>query len=292
MARARDILGRVFARLGRDNVTGLSAMVAYNLAISLVPFSLLALWIAGQLVQSPEFESAIRRDLMAIFPGPADSTLDAFLTRVQRGAAGAGLLALLFSIWTGMSFWGAIDTCFERIYSLPSRGWLKQKRFAFLMLWLFMLFIAATIAVPAAQSALAGVRRDLPFGLADVPGLTLATSLAIGVALLFLTLWAIYALGPNGRLPWRAVFPGAVLATAVIALLDLVYPYYLTNASSVWRFGTTFVFLVIVLAWFYAVSLVILLGAEINAALLRREPDRAGGRPAAPEPGEAQATDP
>ena len=281
MSRLREIFGRGLSRLGRDDVTGLSAMVAYNLAISLVPFSVLALWVAERLVGSSEFERAIRRDVKSIFPGPADSTLDSLLDRVQTGAAGVGLLALLLSIWTGMSFWGSIDTSFSRIYSLPPRGWLRQKRFSFGMLWLFMLFIASTVAVPTAQSAIAGVRRDLPFGLANAPGLALATSLAIGLTLLFLTLWAIYALGPHGRLPWRAVLPGAAFSTVVIAILDLVYPYYLTNVSSVWRFGTTFVFLAIVLAWFFAVSFVILIGAEINAALLRRDRSRGsapGGR--------------
>jgi YihY family inner membrane protein len=173
-----------------------------------------------------------------------------------------------------MSFWGAIDTAFDRIYELPARGWLKQKRFSFLMLWLVVLFMGATITVPIVQSAIAGVRADLPFGLDGVPGATLVFSLAIGLALLFLTLLAIYSLGPNRRLPWREVWPGAAFATTLIALMDYIYPYYLTNVSSVWRFGTTAVFLVIVLAWFYLIALVILLGAEVNAWRLQRRRSR------------------
>ena len=268
--RAKAIVAAIFTRLGADNVTGLSAMVAYNLAISVVPFAVLALWIAGRLVGSHAFEDAIARDLSAIFPGPADTTLSTLLVKIREGAASIGLIALVASIWTGMSFWGAIDTAFGVIYDLPKRGWVGQKRFAFLMLWLVIIFVAATVSVPIVQSALASVRADLPFGLDTVPGVTLATSLGIGLALLFLSLWAIYVLGPNGRLRWRAVWPGALFATAVIFVLDYIYPYYLTHASSVWKFGTTAVFLVIVLVWFYAVSLVILIGAEINAWLLAR----------------------
>jgi len=270
IARTR-LLGRsAFARIGEHDITGMAAMVAYNLAISVVPFAILALWVAGWLVDSKEFEQAVIRDLGAIFPGPGDATLSTLLSRIQSGAAGTGVLALIFSIWTGMSFWGSIDTSFNRIYGLPSRGWVGQKRFSFAMLWLFIVFIAATVAVPIAQSAIAGVSSQLPFGLDHLAGATLATSLAIGALLLFISLWAIFALGPNGRLPWKAVLPGSLFATAVIFLLDAIYPYYLTSVSNVWRFGTTVVFVVIALAWFYAVALVILLAAELNAALMRR----------------------
>ena len=285
-ARTWAGLKAVFARLGKDNVTGLAAMVAYNLAISVIPLAVLALWVAGRVAGSTEFEEAISRDLGAIFPGPADNTLRSLLGRIRTGAPGLGVAAIVFSIWTGMSFWGAIDTAFDRIYELPSRGWIKQKRFSFLMLWLVVLFMAATIAVPIAQSAIAGVRRDLPFGLDTVPGAALVFSLAIGVALLFLTLLAIYSLGPNRRLPWREVWPGALFATVIIAGTDYIYPYYLTNVSSVWRFGTTAVFLVIVLAWFYLVALVILLGAELNAWRLTRRRARRAALGESPESGD------
>lgn len=277
MNSIRRLVGPVFDRIGRDNVTGLAAMVAYNLVISIVPFAILALWVGGQVIEAHSYDDAVARSLRAIFPGPTDSTLQSLLDGIKRGTPGVGTLALLGSIWTGMSFWGAIDTAFGRIYSLPQRGWLAQKRFAFLMLWLVIVFIAAVVAVPVVQTAIAAVRRDLPFGLDQLPGLALATSLAVGLALLFLSLWAIYALGPNGRLPWRSVWPGALAATTVIGVLDIVYPYYLTHGSMVWRYGTTAVFLVIVLLWFYAVSLVLLLGAELNAWRHRRTGPATGG---------------
>ena len=246
-------------------------MVAYNLAISIVPFAIFALWLAARIAGSAEFEEAITRDLAAIFPGPTDQTLNSLLARVRSGSAEIGIAALLISIWTGMSFWGSIDTAFGRMYRLPKRGWVSQKKFSFAMLWLVVLFMAATVGVPVAQSALSGVRENLPFGLADVPGATLVTSLGVGLVLLFLTLWAIYALGPNGRLPWRAVWPGALFSTFAIAITDAIFPWYLNNVNAVWHLGTTLVFLVIVLGWFYFIALIILLGAELNAWRLERQ---------------------
>ena len=267
----RSLAARAFARIGRDDITGMSAMVAYNLAISFVPLAVLALWVADWVVGSKEFEQAVIRDLTAIFPGEDNATLTTLFDRLKSAAPETGAIALVLSIWTGMSFWGSIDTSFRRIYDLPSRGWVGQKRFSLAMIWLVVLFMGTTVAVPAAQSSLAAVRSNLPFGLADVPGLTLATSLAVGILLLFLTLWAIFAFGPNSHLSVKAVLPGALVATVAIVVLDVVYPYYLTHVSAFWRFGTTVVLLVITLAWFYALAFVILLAAELNAWLMRRQ---------------------
>ena len=75
----------------------------------------------------------------------------------------------------------------------------------------------------------------------------------------------IYWVVPNRPVPWRAIWPGAVFATLAIGAIDYVFPLYLTN-SPVWKVRTTLVFVVILLIWFYALAITILLGAEINAA--------------------------
>jgi len=267
------------------NVTGLSAMLAYNLLISVFPLAVLGLFIAGQVFDSAELERAVLRDLRELFPGPADPTLEALLRQIRRGSAELGVIALAASVWTGMSVWGALDTAFGAIYHrLQSRSWLAQKRFALGMLAVVFVFVVATIAVPTLQGALLATAKDLPFGLDRYRGTTLAVSLVISVALLFGTLALIFRLGPNEKVPWRGIWPGALAATLAITLVDYVFPYYLTHISSISRFGTTLVFILIVLVWFYVVAFLILLGGVINALRLHRppSPDRASDPPARP----------
>jgi uncharacterized BrkB/YihY/UPF0761 family membrane protein len=47
---ARDFYWKAY----KDNITGLSAMVAYNLLLSVFPLALLALFIAGKVLGSQE----------------------------------------------------------------------------------------------------------------------------------------------------------------------------------------------------------------------------------------------
>ena len=248
-----------------DNLTGLSGMVAYNLLLSVFPLALLALFIAGRVLESSDLERAIFEDLQQLFPSAADNTLEKALDRVRSSSNTLGIVALVASIWIGASFWGALDTAFCRIYHCRCRSWVEQKRFALVMLVVVLLLMAAAVAVPTVQSILVNGQRDLPLGLDDVQGLVYGVTLAAGLLILFGVLCIVYWSVPNEFVPWRAVWPGAVAATAAIGVVDYAFPFYLSNISSIARFGTTFVFVVIVLLWFYALAIIILGGATINA---------------------------
>ena len=248
-----------------DNVTGLAGMVAYNLLLSVFPLALLALFIAGRVLESPDLEASVLSDLQQLFPNATDATLTRALARIRDSSTGFGVIALVASVWIGSSFWGALDTAFGEIYHVESRSWLRQKWFSFGMLAVVLLFMAATVAVPTMQSVLVNGADDLPLGLSEVNGLFFAVSLAAGLVLLFGVLSLIYWAVPNHKMPWRAIWPGALVATLAIGVIDYAFPVYLGSISTIARFGTTFVFVLIVLLWFYALAMVVLAGAIINA---------------------------
>jgi membrane protein len=248
-----------------ENITGLAGMVAYNLLLSLFPLALLALFIAGQVLQSSDLESSVLRDLARIFPNATDKELIDALDRVRGSTTGFGVIALVASIWIGSSFWGALDTAFCRIYHVNCRSWVEQKRFALAMLVVVLLFIAATVSVPALQSLLVASTDDLPLGLSEVGGLVYAVTLVAGIVLLFGILCLIYWTVPNRPVPWRAIWPGALAATVAISVVDYAFPAYLSSISTLAQFGTIFAFVLIVLIWFYALAIILLGGATLNA---------------------------
>ena len=257
---------RRFWRIAYEaNITGLASMIAYNMLLGIIPVALLALFIAGQVLSSHAVQHSVLQDLQEVFPGTAEHTLDSLLDQVRSSTTSTGVLALVASLWLGSSFWGALDTAFDRIYHGPSRGWLKQKRFAISMLFVVLLFMVATVSIPTVQSLLRAGANSLPFDLAHVTVLIYAGSLAFSLAILFACLVIIYSRVPHLKVPWRAVWPGALGATVAIAIIDYAFPAYLNNISTIARFGTTIVFILIMLGWFYVVALIILGGAIVNA---------------------------
>ncbi|MGI8411639.1 MAG: YihY/virulence factor BrkB family protein [Solirubrobacteraceae bacterium] len=263
-----DVVRR-FWQLGWDaNITGQSSMVAYNMLLAVVPVALLGLFIAGQVLSSRAVQHSVLTDLQGLFPGAAEPTLNTLLQEIKTSTTTTGVLALVASLWLGSSFWGSLDTAFSRIYGCRGRPWLAQKRFSLMMLGVVLVFMVATVAIPTMQSILRAGAEDLPFDLAHVTNVVYAISLAVSVALLFGCLSVIYARVPNRRVPWRAVWPGAIGATIAIGAVDYAFPAYLTNISTIARFGSTVVFILIVLGWFYLLSLIILGGAIVNALRL------------------------
>ena len=256
-----------------DNLTGMSGMVAYNLLLSVFPFALVALFVAGRVLRSEELQVSVLEDLKRLFPSAAETTLSEGVRRLQQTSTTVGIAALVASVWFGAAFWGALDTAFCRIYHCECRTWVQQKLFALQMFAFVMLFVVATVAVPTIQALLTSGANDLPLGLSDVKGLVYGATLVLGVLVMFVTLCAIYRLVPKAKMPWRAVWPGALGATAAMGIVDLGFPLYLDNVSTL-RIGTSAVFVLIALVWFYALAIILLAGAVVNE--LRFERSRSG----------------
>jgi membrane protein len=270
-ARAGGALVAFWRKAYMDGITGLSAMIAYNLLLSIFPLALIALFAAGQIVGSGNLEDSVLRDLEQVFPNAADATLRHALDRVQSTSTTTGVLALVVSVYVSSSFWGALDTAFCRIYHSECRSWVRQKLFALSMLAVVLLFFAASVAVPAAQSLLSTGTKDLPFGLSDVRALVRALTVLAGLVVLFATLCVVYWRVPRGAVPWRAIWPGALMATLAMGVVDYGFPLYLSNVSTLAEVGPSVVFALIVLIWFYALAIIVLAGAVVNA--LRWHPD-------------------
>jgi YihY family inner membrane protein len=244
-------------------------MVAYNLLLALFPFALLVLFIFGQTLRSPEVEQSVLLDLQRIFPALEQDTLQSGLNQIRERSTTIGIVAAFGAIWIGASFWGAMDTAFCRIYHVRCRGWVEQKRFALGMLVVTMLFLAATVVIPAIEGLIYSSADDLPLGLSELGFLDELALLGGALAVTFAIACSIYYMVPKGHMPWHAVWPGAIAFTAVAGVVNWLFPFYLVEVSTVSQVGGAIGFILIALIWFYLLSLMILVGAVMNA--LRHE---------------------
>jgi membrane protein len=252
-----------------ENVTGLSAMVAYNLMLAVFPFALLVLFIFGQVLKISGVEASVLDDLQRLFPNVEQGTLTDALARIEENSTTIGIAAFFGSLWIGASFWGAMDTAFCRIYHVECRGWVEQKRFSFAMLVVVLLFIAASIFMPAIEGALVSSTDKLPFGLSSIKAIDTMLLLSAALVVTFLICCVIFWAVPKGHMPWRAVWPGAAFVTVAAGLANWLFPLYLSSVSSLSQLGSTVGFILIALLWFYVLSLALMAGAVINS--LRHE---------------------
>src|ERR1700742_4876278 len=237
--KSRHWLSAFWQRAYTENVTGLSAMVAYNLMLAVFPFTLLVLFIGTQVLKIHGVETSVLTDLQRLFPNTESGTLTDVLARIRDNSATIGIAAFVGSIWIGASFWGAMDTAFCRIYHVPCRGWVEQKRFSFAMLGVVLLFIAASIFVPTLESSLVDSTDKLPFGLSGIEGLDKILLLGAALLITFLICSVIFWAVPKAPVPWHSIWPGALFVTFAAGLANWLFPLYLTNISSLSRLGSS-----------------------------------------------------
>jgi membrane protein len=273
----RPWLRAFWNRAYKENITGLSGMVAYNLMLAVFPFALLVLFIFGQVVNSSDIELSVVRDIQRLFPNIEQDTLQHAIDRVRASSTTIGIAAAVGGIWIGASFWGAMDTAFCRIYHVQCRGWVQQKRWSLVMLLALLLLLAASVTVPTVESAVLTSANSLPFGLDQWGAVRTAIVVIGGLFATFLIISAIFWAVPKGHMPWRSVWPGALFFALVTSAGNYIFPLYLNNISDLHRIGGTIGFILIALVWFYAISLALLAGAVINS--LRHEQDATGSLP-------------
>jgi membrane protein len=264
-------------RAYKENITGLSGMVAYNLMLAVFPFALLVLFIFGQVVDSPDIERSVILDIQRLFPNIEQEALMNAIDRVRSSSTTIGIAAIVGGIWIGASFWGAMDTAFCRIYHVECRGWVEQKRWSLVMLVALTLLVGASVIIPTIETAAVTSAEDLPLGLSDIGPTRTIVLIAGGFAVTFMIITAIYWAVPKGHMPWRSVWPGALFFAIVTSLGYYIFPLYLDNISDLHRVGGTIGFILVAMVWFYAISLAILAGAVINS--LRHERDDTGRMP-------------
>jgi membrane protein len=249
----------------------LSAILAYNALVALVPTTLLLVSVAGLLLRRDQVMTFFVKSAYWALPGDdARQALEAALTaRSQSGWF--ALASLVGFLWIGSGFAGALNHCFNAVYGVPDRDFIATRRRGLAVLTAFIaLFTAVTVAttLPALF-----IQRDTgpyfsTWALAGAPGQIVSYTFAtIAATLAFLL---IYRITPNAAQRLRDVWPGSLVAGGLFVLLGQAFPLYLRLIGGVNRYGAAFGLLTLLLAWFGVLAHILLFGCYVNVSYRRR----------------------
>jgi membrane protein len=263
--RRRDLLQKFFA----DRGPHLAAMIAYFALLSFVPLTFLSLSLLGLTGRADE-SSFLVREIKKTLPGtPIDRIID-LVHSVQDNAATLGIIGGLALLWASLSLFSVLESAFNIVYGRSNRSFLHGKARALLfmvgsLVTLFVALLTGSLGVAALQEYAAGF----------ISNAAIAYTLSIGVSLagVFVFLVSCYFFLTNEDLTVHEVLPGAIFASILLEATFQVLPLYQRYADlnpALRAFGAP----AILLVWFYVMSNVIVLGAEINWWLARRAEQR------------------
>lgn len=262
------------AEISADDVPGLAAEMAFRFLFALFPFLLFLAALVGFVGARVGADNlfATAMDFIAVLAPPeVQHILDDWVAGVVASQS-PGLLSLgaAGALWGAAGGIGTLVKGLNRAYDAETERpfWLAQG-LALLTALVLAILMLGGIALYASGEWL-GRLLAARLGLGDLFLVVWTVLRGPGVAAsLALALLFIYAVLPNTRVGLRQAAPGALFATAGWVLLTLGFSLYLSNFGSYDRTFGSLGAAAILMLWMYFVSVVLLIGGELNALLAK-----------------------
>lgn len=258
LARGAELGRAVVHEFRTENLTFVAGSIAYHAFVSILPLFLLLLAVVAA-VGSRGLETSVLTLVEGVFTRGAREVL---LAELQGASASAGLSVFggIVLLWGTLRVFRGLDTAFSAIYeSEAANTFLDQVTDGLLVL----------VTVAAAIAAGAAVQRVLPGGDTLLPWLLRQAALVVGLAV---TLYPMYYVFPDVDLGPVEPLPGVLVTAVGLSTFHGLFRVYLEVSAR--QPGRSVVAGILVfLTWLYVSSLVVLLGAAVNAVLSNRSRD-------------------
>ncbi len=233
----------------------------------LIVGSVLATWRKGA-----PFMREITYALSRILPTGANTALS-FLRGAAQRPFGMLVIACLITLWTASGVMVSWMEGFRRCYELPKIwGLVKERMIAFgLVIFALLPMTFATLLVAFGSKIEADIlfytdREFSPYILLLWAVIRWIIAILTSIAVIAL----IYHNAVPRTQPWHSVLPGASLATGLWFSATLLFGWYLKHYADYSIIYGSLGAAIALLVWMYMISLVILIGAEMNAMLFPR----------------------
>lgn len=257
-------------------ITTRASAIAFSFFIALFP-AILFLFTLIPYIPIQDFQNELFQLLHDILPESTFATVEDTLTdiimRPRGGLLSLGfIMALIFSTNGLASMMTAFDAT---IHSINRRSWMSQRLAAILLLIILSVLLFFAIAlITGGQIAIGYLKENLI--LKDqftISLITLGKWLVI-ILLLFFATSFLYYMAPAKKTEWRFFSAGSTLAT-VLSLAALTgFSYYINNFSQYNKLYGSIGTLLIILFMMYLMSLILLIGFELNASIYQAKTEK------------------
>lgn len=226
----------------------------------------------------PNLEERALSAVRGVLPEATHELLQGVLGSALR-RSGVGLLSLtllstLFFAARGVRF---MMRAFRKTdpTAFKDRSWLQEQAISFLIYFGLLGIVTAALIMFHFTTMLKGYLVDLPaFWKATVGLVFTLVNAALGIGVLFVAMGFIYRRAPNVRQKFRFTSAGAVVAAVLLYLGTAGLQIYFRNFTNYNPIFGNLTAVMVLLVWFYWISVAILLGYEINLSIRRARTHR------------------
>ena len=271
----RGVIVNVYNSIDDDRVLAVAAGVAFYALLAIFPAVTTMVSLYGVFNDRAQVAADLA-SLSLLLPEGAVSIISEQALRIASGAplslGFTALFAFLLAIWSANSGMKALMDALNVSYAKR-----ETRTFVRLHVTSFILTIGGLVFLLLMLSAVAVVPAILAFLWLDrwTQWLVWAGRWPVILILLGLAISILYRWGPNVKsTSWRWYSPGSIFSSIGLLAFSMLFSWY---AASFAAFNETYGSLgavIAFLAWMWLSTVVVLIGAELNAELDRRLGDR------------------
>ena len=265
---------RLITSIREDDVSGLGAEIAYRFLFAVFPFGLFVAALGTSVATWLQVESPADQIIAGLGDNLPPAIADALQPELERlfDTASNGLLwtGALLALWAATGGTNALVKGIHRAYGVP-----EQRPFLLRYAIAVGLTILAAVGVIGSFVTIVGgamvtqeIAERLGLGaqawtvvqLLRWPAVFLVLSIAVAI---------LYRYAPSIVVPWRWIAVGAVVFTLGWLIATAALGWYAANIAD---YGATYGSLgavIVLMLWFFVTGVLLLVGAEITAALAR-----------------------
>jgi membrane protein len=289
----KDFLLRVYENIGKHRVVAMAASVTFYSILALFP-AIAALVSLYGLFADPATIASHLDALSGVLPGGAVEVIGDELKRVS--AQRNDTLGFAFAVGLGTALWSAnagmkaLFDALNLVHDAPERrGFIKLNAVSLAFtagaIGFVLLALGAVVVLPIALDYV-GIATGADQAIRWLRWPALLLVVMVGLSLL-------YRYGPSQAQPRRRWITSGSASAAVLWLLaSVLFSWYAADFGSYNKTYGSLGAVIGFMVWIWISTIVILLGAEIDAELERRAGGQAMPAPAKPEQGAATAGGP
>lgn len=269
--KARAVLGDAIGHLNDDDGWAMASHVALSALMAVFPFLIFVAALAG-FIGEADLASRVASLLFDTWPEDVSKPIAEDVQNVlNQPHSGLLTVSVAITIYLASNGVEAVRTALNRAYRV------RETRSFFYLRGQSLLFVVLG-AVASLVFAFLGVLGPLLFDWIAryVPEIApfqttflflrlIVTGLMLAVVLVSAHLWL-----PAGRPPAPSLWPGIVMTLTLWLIAAFVFGYYLQRFANYAAYYAGLASVVTAIFFMYLVALIMIFGAEFNAALARR----------------------
>jgi membrane protein len=265
----KDILWRVYEEFGQDRVMAVAAGVTYYALLALFPAIAALVSIYGLFADPATIQQHLDA-LAGVLPGGALETIGEQVKRISAqggGALGVGfIVGLAVSLWSANAGMKAVFDALNIVYDENEKRSfvalnVQSLAFTFGAIAFVLLALAGIVVLPIVLDFIGGGTESLAWLISLARWPVLLAVVVLGLALLF-------RYGPSrDTAEWKWVTPGGLVAAVLWLAVSVLFSWYVANFGSYNETYGSLGAVIGFMTWIWLSTIVVLLGAEINAEI-------------------------